>query len=50
MTLISSKTDQLKSKDLQNPWTLSDIKRCSKQKQRLYEKFIKDRNAENELE
>ena len=31
-------------KDLQSPWLPSGIKKSSKRKQRLYEKFLKTRN------
>ena len=41
---------KLKNKDLQSPWITKEIRRSSKHKQRLYEKFLKSRNEKNELE
>ena len=41
---------KLKNKDLQSPWITSWIKRSSKRKQRLSEKFLKSLNKQNELE
>ena len=41
---------KLKNKDLQSPWITSGIKRSSKRKQRLSEKFLKSLNKQNELE
>ena len=32
---------KLKNKDLQSPWITKGIRRSSKRKQRLYEKFLK---------
>ena len=40
---------KLKNKDLQSPWITKGI-RSSKHKQRLYEKFLKNRSEKNELE
>ena len=37
-------------KDLKNPWITTGIKKSSKCKQRLYEKFLKNRNSLNESE
>ena len=39
-----------KNKDLQSPWITKGVRRSSKRKQRLYEKFLKNRNEKNELE
>ena len=44
------KNIKLKSKDLQSPWRTKGIRRSSKRKQRLYQKFLKNRNETNELE
>ena len=40
---------KLKTKDIQNSWIATGIKKSSKHKQRLYEKFLKTRckKAEN---
>ena len=40
---------KLKTKDIQNSWITTGIKKSSKHKQRLYEKFLKTRckKAEN---
>ena len=35
---------------MQSPWITSGIKRSSKLKRRLYEKFLKNPNKQNELE
>ena len=37
-------------KHLQSPWTTTRIKKSSKRKQRLYEKFLKNGNSLNESE
>ena len=37
-------------KDLKNPWITTGIKKSSKRKQRLYEKFLKNQNSLNESE
>ena len=37
-------------KDLQSPWLTRGIKKSSKRKQKLYIKFLKNRNSKNELE
>ena len=37
-------------KDLQSPWITRGIKKSSKRKQKLYVKFLKNRNSKNELE
>ena len=34
---------ELKSKDLKSPWITKGIKKSSKRKQRLYEKYLKNR-------
>ena len=39
-----------KSKDIQSPWITAGIKKSSKRKQRLYEKFLKCRSERNEDE
>ena len=36
-------------KDLQSPWITTGIKKSSKRKQKLYVKFLKNRNSKNEL-
>ena len=41
---------KLKSKDLQSPWITNGIKKSSKWKQSLYEKFLKNRNEKSKLE
>ena len=41
---------KLKLKDIQSPWITSGIKKSSKRKQRLYDKFLKTRNQKSELE
>ena len=49
-TYFPKKQIKLKSKDLQSLWITDDIRKSSKRKQRLYEKFLKNRNEKNELE
>ena len=49
-TYFSKKQIKLKSKYLQSPWITNRIRKSSKQKQRLYEKFLKNWNEKNELE
>ena len=39
----------MKSKDLNSPWITKGIKKSSKRKQRLYEKFLKNRTEKHEL-
>ena len=41
---------KLKTKDLKSPWITAGIKNSSKWKQRLYTKFLKNRNQKNEAE
>ena len=41
---------KVKTKDLQSPWVTKGIKKSSKKKQRLYQKFLKNRNVKNETE
>ena len=41
---------KLKAKDLKSPWIIRDIKKFSKPKQQLHEKFLKKRIRKNELE
>ena len=36
---------KVKTKDLQSPWVTKGIKKSSKKKQRLYQKFLKNRNV-----
>ena len=40
-TYFPKKQIKLKSKDLQTPWIMNDIRKSSKRKQRLCEKFFK---------
>ena len=42
--LFSKKKIKVKSKDIQSPWITAGIKKSSKRKQRLYEKFLKCRS------
>ena len=39
---------RVKLKNLMNPWVTKGIAKSSKKKQRLYEKYLKKRNPENE--
>ena len=48
-TYFRKKQIKLKSKDLQSSWMTNGIKRSSKGKQRLYEKFLKNRNEKIEF-
>ena len=48
--LFPRKKIKLKLKDIQSPWITSGIKKSSKLKQRLYDKFLKTRNQKSELE
>ena len=41
---------KVKTKDLQSPWVTKGIKKLSKKKKRLYQKFLKNRNVKNETE
>ena len=41
---------KIKAKDLERPWITNGIKKSSKKKQRLYQKFLKTRTEENESE
>ena len=41
---------QVKSKYLNTPWITKGIRKSSKRKQRLYEKYLKIRSKENERE
>ena len=41
---------KVKTKDLQSPWVTKGIQKSSKKKQRLYQKFLKNRNVKNETE
>ena len=49
-TYFPKKQIKLKCKDLQSPWITNGIRKLSKRKQPLYEKFLKNRNKKNELE
>ena len=49
-TYFPKKQIKLKSKDLQSSWITNRIRKSYKQKQRLYEKFLKNWNEKNELE
>ena len=44
-----TKIIKVKNKDLNSPWITKEIKKSSKQKQRLYEKFLKNRTEKHEL-
>ena len=48
--LFPRKKIKLKVKDIQGPWITIGIKKSSKRKQRLYEKFLKNRSQKTELE
>ena len=41
---------KVKAKDLESPWITNGIKKSSKKKQRLYQKFLKTRTEKNESE
>ena len=41
---------KVKTKDLQIPWVTKGIKKSSKKKQGLYQKFLKNRNVKNDTE
>ena len=43
-TYFPKKQIKLKCKDLQSPWITNGIRKLSKRKQPLYEKFLKNRN------
>ena len=40
---------EVKLKDLQTPWMSKAMRKSSKQKQKLYIKFLKNNNPEDEL-
>ena len=40
---------KLKAQDIQSPWLTSGIKKSSKRKQRLFEKFLGTRSNKSEL-
>ena len=44
-----TKIIKVKNKDLNSPWITKGIKKSSKRKQRLYEKFLKNRIEKHEL-
>ena len=48
MTFFPNKKIKVKSKDIQSPWITARIKKLSKCKQQLYEKFLKCRSERNE--
>ena len=48
MKTFSLKKIKLKTKDLKSPWIIGRIQKSSKWKQRLYAKFLKNRNEKNE--
>ena len=41
---------KVKAKDLESPWITNGIKKSSKKKQRLYQKFLKTRTEKNKSE
>ena len=47
--IFPRKKIKIKVKDIQSPWITIGIKKPSKRKQRLYEKFLKIRNQKSEL-
>ena len=49
-TYCPKKQIKLKSKDLRSPWITNGIRKSSKRKQRLFEKFLKNLNKTNKLE
>ena len=48
MTSVFQKKIKLKPLEYNNPWIIKGIKKWSKRKQNLYEKFFKNRNKKNE--
>ena len=50
MSLFQKKEIEIKSKYLNTPWITKGIRKSSKRKQRLYEKYLKIRSKENERE
>ena len=44
MTSVFQKKIKLKPLEYNNPWIIKGIKKWSKRKQNLYEKFFKNRN------
>ena len=50
MSLFQKKEIEIKSKYLNTPWITKEIRKPSKRKQRLYEKYLKIRSKENERE
>ena len=48
MSLFQKKEIEIKSKYLNTPWITKGIRKSSKRKQRLYEKYLKLRSKENE--
>ena len=41
---------EIKTKNLLSPWITNDMKKSSKRKQKLYEKFLKEKSPKNEKE
>ena len=41
---------KIKAKDLKSPWITNGIKKLSKKKQSLYQKFLKKRTEKNKRE
>ena len=39
---------EIKTKTIHNPWITRGITKSSKKKQKLYERFLKERTAQNE--
>ena len=50
MTHFFHEENKIKTKDLGSLWITNSIKKSSKRKQRLYNKFLKNRNEYNETE
>ena len=48
MSLFQKKEIEIKSKYLNTPWITKGIRKSSKRKQHLYEKYLKIRSKENE--
>ena len=46
--LFSKTKFKIKSNNKANPWTTKDIAKSSKRKQKLHEKFLKNRSIQNE--
>ena len=48
MSFFQKKEIEIKSKYLNTPWITKGIRKSSKRKRRLYEKYLKIRSKENE--